>query len=285
MRDAVKTIAILLAAFAFCACSAHAVDDAPGSKPPARRIVALMPSLTEDLCAIGARAQLSGVSKYSNDFGTCTQGVPVVADLAGVDAESIVKLRPDVVVGIPAQREMTEPLRHAGIRTKLLNAESYSDLFEDIAVLGSISGHAEQARLLSATLRKRTDDLRRSEHFRRHPSVFFVVQGAPIWTVGPKSYISTLIELAGGRNAVLGIPQAYAQYSPEALVRLQPDIIVSTSQTGLEGLLNREPWRSLRAVRAHHVYILMNDSVLVRPGPRYNEGLEWLIARLRPLAE
>lgn len=280
----VKILAILLPTLALCAC-AHAVRDTNRPAAPARRIVSLVPSLTEDLCAIGARSQLAGVSAHSDDIGGCTKGVPVVANFASVDAERIVELRPDLVVGIPLQREMTEPLRRANIRAAFLKDDSYQDLFDDIAALGKLTGRTAQARELAASLRKRTDDLHASEHFRRHPSVFVVLQAQPIWTVGPQSYISTLIELAGGRNAVQSLPQAYAEYSAEALVRLQPDAIVSTGTTTLRDALGREPWRSLRAVRERRVYILENDAILARPGPRYNEGVAWLIARLRPLAQ
>jgi ABC-type Fe3+-hydroxamate transport system substrate-binding protein len=64
---------------------------------------------------------------------------------------------------------------------------------------------------------------------------------------------------------------------------LQPDVIISTSDAHVQSVLDREPWRSLRAVREHRVYILSDDSIVVRPGPRYNQGLQWIIDRLRPI--
>ena len=250
---------------------------------PAHRIVSLMPSFTEDLCAIGAGKQLVGVSQYGNTG--CAKGVPIVSNFSSIDNERVVQLRPDVVVGIPAQRLLTEPLRRAGITTALYRDDSFADLFANLQQLGSISGHKHEAKVLVASLQSRTNALRSAEHFKRRPSVFFVEQGLPIWTVGPQSYISTLIGLSGGRNAVQQLPQAYAQYSPEALLRLQPDAIVAPDDVHLELLLDREPWRSLRAVREHHVFILHDPAILERPGPRYNEGLAWLIERLRPIAK
>ncbi len=77
------------------------------------------------------------------------------------------------------------------------------------------------------------------------PTRSFVVLGtAPIFTVGVRSYIAHLIALAGGRNAS-GIATPYARYGAEALLASQPDA-----------------------------------SILGRPGPRYNDGLARLIARL-----
>jgi ABC-type Fe3+-hydroxamate transport system substrate-binding protein len=66
---------------------------------------------------------------------------------------------------------------------------------------------------------------------------------------------------------------------------LQPDAIVATDDAHVELLLDRQPWRSLRAVRERHVFILNDPGILARPGPRYNEGLAWLIERLRPIAK
>lgn len=278
-----KALIALLSALVVAGCASHPAVRGDGSEKPARRIVSLMPSLTEDLCAVGAGKQLVGVSQYG-DTG-CAKGVPAVGNFSSVDTERVVQLHPDVIVGIPAQRRMTDAARRAGIPTAFFSDDAFSDLYGDIEALGRLSGHEERARALVASLESRTRALRASEHFRRRPSVFFVEQALPVWTVGPQSYISTLIEMAGGRNAVRSLPQAYAQFSPEALVRLQPDAIVATDDAHLEMLLSREPWRSLRAVRAGNVFILTDSAILVRPGPRYNEGLAWLIERLRPLAK
>ena len=51
---------------------------------------------------------------------------------------------------------------------------------------------------------------------------------------------------------------------------------------GDRGALAAQPWRSLRAVQAGRVYVLADADILERPGPRYNDGLAWLIARLHP---
>lgn len=266
---------------ALCAACAGPVPKHPGGA--ATRIVSLMPSLTEDLCAIGAGPQLAAVSQYSEDI-PCARGLPQVASFSSVNAEKIVALKPDAVVAIPAQRTLAAPLRRAGIPVTFLADDSYESIFADIRTLGELAGKTQNAQRLIARLQTETARLRASERFKRRPRVFFVEQAQPIWTVGPQSYISTLIELAGGTNAVRSLPSAYAQYSPEALLALQPDLIVAGGDARLETMLTREPWRSLRAVRAGRVYVLNDSALLVRPGPRYNEGLSWLIQRLRPSA-
>jgi iron complex transport system substrate-binding protein len=274
-----KIIGVAAAAAVLCACGSSSVAR---NAPAAQRIVSLVPSLTEDLCAIGAGSRLVAVSQFTSDI-PCAKALPEVSNYASVNAEAVLSLHADTVVAIPAQRAMTAALRRAGVTAVYLPDDSYADLFTDIARLGKLTGRSKPAQTLIASLQRRTKELQTREHFRRRPSVFIVVQAQPIWTVGPQSYISTLIGMAGGRNAVSSLPQAYAQYSAEALVRLQPDVIISTSDAHVQSVLDREPWRSLRAVREHRVYILSDDSIVVRPGPRYNQGLQWIIDRLRPI--
>lgn len=275
MTAVVTALAALLAG---CAASG-----APSGSHAPPRIVSLIPSLTEDLCAIGAAKQLAGVSQFSSGIA-CAKGLPQVNDSSSVDAEKVLSLHPDLVVGIPSQARAVEALKRAGVRVVLLRDDTYADLFGDIARLGALSGHRAEASALIARLHAQTKRLEGQEHFARRPSVFVVVQTVPIWTVGPGSYISSLISLAGGRDAVTSLPQAYAQYSAEALVRLQPDALLATADAQLDRNLDREPWRSLKAVAQKHVLIVPDADVLYRPGPRYNQAVSWLIARLRPLA-
>ena len=237
-----------------------------------------MPSLTEDLFAIGAGPQVVGVSQYT-DRPAAAAKLPAVASFASVDAERIVRLHPGLVVGIVAQAALVRDLRRAGLRIELLRDDSFDDLFATLARLGSLSGHSPQASRLAKSLRGRTAQLVARVPAGPAPRTFVVLDVAPIYTVGDGSYIAHLIALAGGRNAAR-ISPAYARYGPESLVALQPDAIVADRASGLASVLSRAPWNALEAVRSGRVYILGDADILERPGPRYNEGLAWLIDRL-----
>jgi len=251
------------------------------------RIVTLVPSFAEDVAAIGARAQLVGVSKFSQDVSGGAS-LPVVADFQSIDAERIVVLHPDVVAGIPSQDRLVAPLRRAGIRVVLIPDDGFNDIFNDLRVLGKLTGHSSQAQSEIERLQAQTARLRASiVHRSARPSVFFALGTGPIWTVGRSSYIGRLIELAGGRDAASDLQAPWGEYSEEALLRAQPDAIVAGRETDFRAVENREPWRSLRAVREGHVFVITDprvDAALFRPGPRYNEGLRWLIERLSSLS-
>jgi iron complex transport system substrate-binding protein len=252
---------------------------AAAAAPP--RIVSLIPSLTEDLFAIGAGAQVVGVSQFT-DYPAAATRLPQVASFSSIDAEKIARLRPDAVVGIPSQNAQVGDLRRLGLRVVLMRDDSFGDIFADLATLGRLTGHATQAAALSASLRSQTAKLVRGVPPGPRPSVFVVLGVAPIFTAGDRSYIAHLIALAGGHNGAQGLRAPYDRYSDEALLATQPDAIVTDRSSGLSTVLTRPPWAALRAVRGGRVYVLADAALLERPGPRYNQGLAWLIARLHP---
>lgn len=268
----------------FVACAAHSSGNAPA--PPASanaRVVTLVPSFADDLSAIGAVSQLVGVSVYTD--APHTDGLPRVADATSVNAEAILTLKPSVVVGIPAQSRLVEPLRRARIPVVLLPDDSYESIFANLREMGSLTAHRREAAATISRLQRETAQLhQRTAHFVHHPSVFVVLGGAPIWTAGNRSYITTLIALAGAVNSADDLDAAYGEYSSEALLRHQPDLVIADHATNLLSVLDREPWRGLRAVQLHRVYFFDPD-VIERPGPNYNEGLQWLLERVSPLAK
>ncbi|HTD37681.1 MAG TPA: helical backbone metal receptor [Candidatus Limnocylindrales bacterium] len=251
--------------------------------PVPHRIVSLVPSLTEDLFAVGAGGAVVGVSQYT-DYPPEAKRLPEVASFASINAERVVSLHADLAIGIPAQDRLAGDLRRANVPVLLLRDDTFADIFTDLDAIGAVTSHAAQARALIARLHARTNALVRSVKPRaRRPSVFVVLGVAPVYTVGKGSYIATLIDMAGGRNAAADVNAPYARYSAEALVARQPDVLVVDPDVRLNDVIGQPPWNALRAVRAHRVYTLPNAAILERPGPRYNDGLAWLIATLRKL--
>ena len=242
-----------------------------------RRIVSLIPSLTEDLFAIGAGAQVVGVSAHTT-YPAAAKRLPVVATSKSLSARRIVQLQPDLVVGIVSQANLLEPINQAGIATVTFADDTYDDIFRGVQGLGVLTGRIDAAQALVSRLRRRTAELRAPLHFRRKPRCLAILNVSPIQSAGKSSFIAALISLAGGTNAAPR-RRAYAQYSPEALAQSDPDLIIADAPAGLMHVLDRVPWRELRAVRNHHVF-LEPDQFNV-PGPRYNASLAWLIQKFQ----
>ena len=272
----------VLAVVVLCACAGRS-QPAPALGTTHARIVALAPFVADDLYAIGAGGDLVAVSAFTDDRRA--KALPRVADVSSIDAERIVALHPDVAVGIRSQARQTQALRHAGVDVVLLDDDGFDTIFRNLRTIGALCGRAAQAAATVAILRRTTAELHARTHaFRRAPSVFVVLGNAPIWTAGSRSYVATLIALAGGTNAASDLPAAYAQYSSEALLRAQPDVIVADPMVHLDAALGSVPWSRLQAVRVRRVYTVQPPDILMRPGPQYNQGIRWLIDRLKPIA-
>lgn len=246
----------------------------PARVPPGR-IVSLIPSLTEDLFALGAGANVVAVSEYTN-YPPAAKRLPRVASFSSVDAERIVALHPDLIVAIPSQAALVAPLLRAKLPVEILRDDTLDDIFTTIRRLGSLLGRTGEAAALERRMRAETVRLERTVDRAYAPRVFVVLDVEPIYTVGRRSYISTLIEMAGGRNAVQ-LDAAYPRYNSEALLELQPDVIVADPLVGLRAVIEREPWRSLEAVKRGRLGYIPDPGILLHPSPRYNEGLRWLI--------
>jgi iron complex transport system substrate-binding protein len=264
-----RALALFLAA-------AFALTPTPSrSQPVAHRVVSLIPSLTEDLFALGAGADVVGVSEYS-DYPAAAKKLPHVASYTSVDAERIVAMHPDLIVGDYSQESTIQPLLRAKLHVELFHEDSVTEVYAVVQRLGVFLGREAQADALVANMR--TTSARLMQHLDRShaKSVFVVLDIAPIYTVGKQSYINTLIEMAGGRNAA-DVRQAYGRYTAEAVLALQPDVIVVDPAVGFQSVENREPWRSLRAVQRGNVEMIPDPGILLHPSPRYNLGLKWLI--------
>ncbi|RYY50480.1 MAG: ABC transporter substrate-binding protein, partial [Comamonadaceae bacterium] len=95
-----RLLGVLLVAWAGFVHAAPVTDDRGVTvdlKSPPRRVVTLLPSLTETVCELGACDRLVGVDDYSN-WPAAVQRLPHVGGLDDAQVERIVALKPDVVL-------------------------------------------------------------------------------------------------------------------------------------------------------------------------------------------
>ncbi len=252
----------------------------PAASPS--RIVSMAPACTEILFALGLGDRLVGVTTWC-DYPEEARSLTKVGDAWSPDYERIVGLKPDVVLAAgTAESEIVLRLQAYDIPVVVVNAATVDEVPAQVELVGEVTGRIEQARELAASMRSRLQEVRRRVAeipVTARPTVFWVLDDL-LWTVGPGSFVHDLLESSGGRNVAeaLGVP--YAQYSLEALLEKNPDVIVlaaldPTLGPGLEALPG---WSNLRAVREGRVYRVDADLVS-RPGPRVVDGVE-LVARL-----
>jgi iron complex transport system substrate-binding protein len=240
------------------AVSACAADSIP------KRIVSLSPSTTEILYGVGAFPRVVGVSQY------CTYP-PQVAQLPRVggwqtsDIEKILALRPDLVVLTkPQEPFIGDRLRAFHLHFIAVPSESLADVFSAIEGIGAATGNQEQATDLIQKMHDSLDAIRAATKDLPRPSVLLSVSRTPgtlsdLYVATKGSYLIDLLEIAGGRSVVAPARTGYGKISKEAILTLNPDVIIDVvhgSKSKL-GEHTTDAWNDLpelRAVREKHVY-------------------------------
>jgi iron complex transport system substrate-binding protein len=258
------------------------VVDATGARvvfpAPATRVVSLAPSVTEVLWAVGAAAQVVGVSS-ADDYPPEVRGRPRVGGVR-VDEERLAALRPDLVVGLVSlQGPALARLRGRGYRVLALDANTLEQTYALVRVLGEVTGHLRSAQEVVDRMRREEAAVAARVRGRPRVRVFVQVWDQPFITAAGETLTDDLVRRAGGRN-VFGERRGWPQVSEEEVLARDPECVVVLGR-GADRLLRRAAWARTAAVRRGCVAEL-DASWLVRPGPRAVLGLRALARVLHP---
>jgi iron complex transport system substrate-binding protein len=234
------------------------------------RIVSLLPSLTETVCALGQCQRLVGVDRYSN-FPRSVTKLPQVGGGMDPNIEAIVALHPDVVLAALSSRAATR-LVSLGIPVFALEPKTHADVQRAIDKLSQLLEIADGHKLwreIDAGVNAAAQSIPASV---RGTRVYFEVNRGP-FGAGEASFIGETLTRLGVKNILPAALGPFPQINPELVVRENPDLIM-VGQANLEGMEQRPGWANIRAIREHQVCVFSADQsdVLVRPGPRMADG-------------
>ena len=243
-----------------------------------QRIVSLAPSVTETLFALGLSDRIAGVTSYC-DYPPEAKTKEQIGDTLKPSIEKIIALKPDLVIAsIASQLEsFVQKLEGAGIPVYVSSPRNLEETINSIQAIGNLTGAADKAKDLTATLRARIEQVHKRVAGDNKPSVFVMLGSEPLITIGGLSFINDLIQQAGGRSISEDEKSDYPQYSLEKVIARKPEVIFL--QAGNEQLPAR--LKQTPAARQGRVYHL-NDDLLLRPGPRIVDGLEEIADKLHP---
>lgn len=254
---------------------------------PPRRIVSLVPSATEIIFALGGEERLVGVTDYC-DFPPAARQKPSVGGMLTPSLETIVALKPDLVVATTAgnRQETVLQLGRLRIPVYLVQANLVSDVMDVIARLGELTGRRAAVGPLIAGLEQRIEAVRQAVSRFRRPRVLYVLWPDPLIVPGREAIITELIGLAGGESITADATEAYARFSLEAAVARGPEVMILANHGSGPSDASREQWErfaslpALTASRLHRV----DGNLLHRYGPRVVDGLEQLARLIHPEA-
>ena len=248
---------------------------------PPTRIVSLNPATTELLFALGAGSRLVGRTHW-DEWPAEALAIPDMGPGVRPNVEAVLAARPDLVVLYASadNRSAATRLRAAGIRTLSLKVDRIEHFERSAAILGRILGDTARARTVADTVRATLDAVAERTKALARPRVLWPVDVAPVIAIGAGSFLTQLIEIAGGANAYGDMSAVSPQLSLEDVHARDPDIILANPT--LAARIRSEPaWRGLRAVREGRV--LEADEVLWgRPSVRMGEAAVAIARLLHP---
>ena len=237
---------------------------------PPQRIVSLLPSLTETICALGACARLVGTDRYSN-WPASVLTLPKLGGLEDAQVERIVALRPDVVLAARSAR-VIDRLEGLGLRVVVVESQTHADVRRTAVLLAQLIGTpAEAVRLREAIERDMHAAAARVPPSLRGRRVYFEVSSAP-YAAGAGSFIGETLARLGMGNIVPPELGPFPKLNPEYVVRARPDIVMA-SQRAVESMSSRPGWQALDALHGHSCgFETERYELLIRPGPRMGEA-------------
>lgn len=285
------------------------------------RIVSLLPSATEIVCALGLVDELAAISGEC-DWPPEIVGKPVLDEVITpsalasarfdrvvrqqvhngrsvyhVDEQQLAALKPDLIlthelcqVCAPAFDDVTQVARivDQGVKIVSLEPNTLNDILQTISLVGHLTGKASRAQGLVQQLVGRIERVQsRAELVETRPRVLCLEWFDPLCVAG--RWVPDLVELAGGDTfGASGEPafvlswEEFERFNPEVIVLMPRGLPPRHLANELEVLSGYEGWDELAAVKRDRVYLVHGPYYFSRPGPRVLTGLEILAKAFHP---
>jgi len=243
-----------------------------------QRIVSLLPSLAETVCALGECQRLVGVDRYTN-WPESVRKLPQVGGGLDPNIEAVVALRPDVVLMATSSRAAAR-LEALGIAVVALEPKTHADMQRVLGKVGQLLGVQDAQRVWRATDAGVQAAAQSLPPAARGARVYFEVNPGP-YGAGPGSFIGETLTRLGARNILGATLGPFPKLNPEFVVRADPDLIMIGARSA-DGLAARPGWASMRALREQRLCVFTPEQsdVLIRPGPRMAEAARLMAACL-----
>ena len=237
-----------------------------------QRIVSLLPSLTETVCALGHCQKLVGVDRYSN-WPERIAHLPRMGGGLDPNIESVVAAKPDLVLMATSARGAAR-LEALGLTVLALEPNTHADVQRVIRLMARALGvpEAESERVwrnIDAGVHAAAQSIPAHAKGQR---VYFEVGPAP-YGASESSFMGQTLQRLGARNILPASLGPFPKINPEFVVRAQPDLFM-VGDSSYADMATRPGWQAMRAMRMQRVchFKAEEADVLMRAGPRMDKA-------------
>lgn len=244
------------------------------------------------LIALGLKDKVVGIEAKADKRPIYKLAAPELTELPNVgtakefNLETCAALSPDLVILPMKLKDAAQSLTDLGITVLLVNPESQDLLTEMINTIATATNTNSETAKLLAYIDSQKDMLTSALSGVEPESVYLAGNSSFLSTAGPSMYQSSIIELAGGKNAADSITDTYwAEISYEQLLAWDPSyiIIASDAEYTVDDIMNDPNLAECTAVKNSHVYAIPGDmEALDSPVPAGILASVWLAGILHP---
>lgn len=191
-----------------------------------KKIVSLVPSITELLFDLGLDDEIVGITRFCKYPAEKIKNCTVIGGTKKVDFEQIDKLAPDLIIGNKEENEkgFIEKLK-LSYSVWMSDIFDLSDVFNMIQQLGFICNRKVEALLLSQKIR---DEFNQLKPLAPSPSALYFIWRKPYMVAGKNTFIDKMLTEAGFHNLLHEV--RYPEMSVDQLKELKPDYVLLSSE-------------------------------------------------------
>jgi iron complex transport system substrate-binding protein len=239
-------------------------------KKPADHIVCLIESALSGIYMLGAENKIVGISTSVYDDNVSTQyaclderiknkSINAPGNWDFVNIESVIALKPDLVIMWASQEESIESMESKGIPVYAVMLKSTNDVYKEISDLGKLTGKEKRA---DSLVQYTKDELSKIDSTNKtlikgKKSVYFMWSQGQLETSGKNSTVNELIMMAGAKNVCTSTDE-HLIANLEKVIEWNPDIIVMwyNANKNPDDILQLAEWSNIRAIKEKQVFEL-----------------------------
>ena len=254
---------------------------------PSPRIVALQPSISVTLAALGKLDHLVACTRWCVDQvpELTARNLPILADSWSAtkeDLAQLAQLHPDIILAsVPFRMESLAAILQAGPPVLALSPKNLADIHSDTRLLASLVHASQEAEVLITHMQQALTEVREKCQNAAPQKVYAEEWGKPL--IHSQQWVNELVEAAGG--TLVGLPNQHS--TPEQIAAAAPDVLLlawcgAGDRVPLERVVEQRSWQNLRAVRERRMFCIPDEFLNTPAIPSLLDGLACIAAAIHP---
>jgi len=193
---------------------------------PVKKVVSLVPSVTETLIFLGLKEQMAGRTKFCLHPQVHVEHIPVVGGTKSIDIEKVIYLNPDLIIGSKEENEKEQIITLAEQFPVYVNdVIDLPSCYNFIEAMGNIFSLENAAQDLIFSIRNSFEN----KMFFFNPRIIYLIWHKPFMTIGKNTFIDSILKQSGLYN-IFGHLERYPQITEQQIQEAEADYILLSTE-------------------------------------------------------